>query len=85
MLGEAVCACVRPAGSEAPDLAEVRSFLADHLARHKLPDELCVLDHVPRNRMGKIDRRELQAMLATDMPREQLRLSSPSSDRPGAS
>lgn len=56
VLGEAICACVVPATSQTPTLAELRADLAEHLSRHKLPDELCVVDAIPRSRVGKIDR-----------------------------
>ena len=74
ILGEAVCACVVPAGSERPGLAALRSLLATHLARHKLPDELCVVGQIPRTDIGKVDRRALTAQVVErDMPRERLR------------
>lgn len=63
VLGEAVCACVVPAADTAPDLAAVRAFLSDHLARHKLPDALWVTDALPRTRLGKIDRGVLSGLV----------------------
>lgn len=81
VLGEAVCACIVPAGDHTPDLAEVRSFLSDKVARHKLPDELCVVSAVPRHQLGKIDRAELQSLLAADPPRQQLRASAAAAER----
>lgn len=73
-LGEAVCACIAAAGTSAPTLAELRDFLGEQLARHKLPDELCVLDAIPRTDIGKVDRRELSArVIDGDAPRERLR------------
>lgn len=84
VLGEAVCACVVPVGDHAPDLAEVRGFLSDKVARHKLPDELCVVSAVPRNRLGKVDRAELQSVLAADPLREQLRIPAAAVERPGS-
>ena len=59
VLGEAICACVVPSGPEAPSLEAVRSFLGATLARHKLPDELCVLDSIPRTSIGKVERAAL--------------------------
>ncbi|MGH9280101.1 MAG: class I adenylate-forming enzyme family protein, partial [Acidimicrobiales bacterium] len=56
VLGEAVCACVVPAEAPAPDLRQLRDFLAPTLARHKLPDELCVVGAIPRTKIGKVDR-----------------------------
>ncbi|HWC87127.1 MAG TPA: long-chain fatty acid--CoA ligase, partial [Solirubrobacteraceae bacterium] len=65
VMGEAVCACVVPAGASAPDIGEVRSFLAEHLAGHKLPDELCLVGAIPRTDIGKVDRRALSAEVAS--------------------
>ena len=74
VLGEAVCACVVPAGAGTPDLGELRTFLAATLARHKLPDELCVVAAIPRTDIGKVDRRALVAeVLAGTSPRQRLR------------
>lgn len=75
VLGEAICACVVPAtGAPAPSLAELRSALGERLARHKLPDELAVLESLPRGRMGKLDRSALRAVvLESGRPRERLR------------
>jgi acyl-CoA synthetase (AMP-forming)/AMP-acid ligase II len=74
VLGEAVCACVVPAGTETPNLARLRSSLAASLARHKLPDELCIVDAIPRTDIGKVDRPALAARVVEDsVPRERLR------------
>ncbi len=72
VLGEAICACISPAGPQPPGLAGLRAFLAPSLARHKLPDELCVVDTIPRTKIGKVDRPALANMVA-GMPRERLR------------
>ena len=73
-LGEAVCACISAAGATAPTLSELRDFLGERLARHKLPDELCVVDAIPRTDIGKVDRRELGArVIDAGAPRERLR------------
>jgi fatty-acyl-CoA synthase/2,3-dihydroxybenzoate-AMP ligase len=62
VLGEAVCACIVPSpGGDRPDLAALRTFLARALARHKLPDELCVVESIPRTKIGKVDRAALRA------------------------
>lgn len=74
VLGEAICACVVPAGPAVPDLAALRHFLGDDLARHKLPDELCVVDEVPRTKIGKVDRAALgDLVVGQDRPRQRLR------------
>jgi acyl-CoA synthetase (AMP-forming)/AMP-acid ligase II len=81
VLGEAVCACVVPSGeAQPPGLGELRDWLASSLARHKLPDELCVVGSIPRTDIGKVDRRELAARVTSgEVERERLRRSSDSS------
>ncbi|MDP8992305.1 MAG: acyl--CoA ligase [Actinomycetota bacterium] len=74
VLSEATCACVVPTDGEPPGLADLRAFLAPTLARHKLPDELCVVQRIPRTRVGKVDRAALaKQVLDGDLPRERLR------------
>jgi acyl-CoA synthetase (AMP-forming)/AMP-acid ligase II len=73
VLGEAICACVVPRGPDAPSLSELRSYLASSLARHKLPDELCVVTAVPRTRISKVDRPALRHLVDGGPPPERLR------------
>ena len=73
VLGEAVCACVVPGGTGVPDLADLREFLAPVLARHKLPDELCLVDTIPRTKIGKVDRAALRATVLDGRPQERWR------------
>lgn len=74
VLGDAICACVVPAGPTIPTLADLRSFLGVNLARHKLPDELCLVREIPRSPIGKLDRRALhEAVVGADLARERLR------------
>jgi len=48
VLGENTCACVIPKQNSAPTLAEIREFLKDRVASHKLPDELVIFSEFPR-------------------------------------
>jgi len=48
VLGESICACVIPAPDETLTLSELRAFLKDRIAPHKLPDEMCIFDDFPR-------------------------------------
>lgn len=64
VLGETVCACVVPAPGHAPGLEEVRAALAGELAPYKLPQALCVLERIPRTRIGKVDLPALRARAA---------------------
>jgi fatty-acyl-CoA synthase/2,3-dihydroxybenzoate-AMP ligase len=74
VLGEAICACVVVAGAVVPSLGDVRSYLGQTLARHKLPDELCLVDSIPRTAIGKVERAALAASVAQDgRQRERLR------------
>lgn len=74
VLGEAICACVVPTGPGSPSLAEIRHGLAGRLARHKLPDELVLLESLPRSTFGKLDRKALSALVVeSGRPRERLR------------
>jgi non-ribosomal peptide synthetase component E (peptide arylation enzyme) len=73
VLGEAICACVVPGDDGAPDLAALREFLAPVLARHKLPDELCLVDAIPRTKIGKVDRPALRKAVLDGRPRQRWR------------
>lgn len=74
VLGEAICACIVPAGTDPPSLSELRSFLGESLARHKLPDELCVVDTIPRTKISKVDRPALRSLVVDgELPRARLR------------
>lgn len=59
VLGDVVVAVIVPAGNACPSLQEVRRFLARKLANHKLPDEVQIVDAIPRNPLGKVNRRAL--------------------------
>jgi fatty-acyl-CoA synthase len=48
VLGENICACVIPKAANIPTLREIREFLKDQVAGHKLPDELAIFSEFPR-------------------------------------
>ena len=64
--GERVCAVVVAAdGCSAPTLAEVFDFLsAEGLTVQKIPEQLEVVDVLPRNPSGKVLKHELKAAYA---------------------
>lgn len=67
VLGETVCACIVPAGGGPPTLEELRRVLGRSLAPYKLPEQLCLLAEIPRNRNGKVDHDALrQAAMASE-------------------
>jgi len=73
VVGEAICACIVPGDTGPPDLGSLRDFLAPVLARHKLPDELALVDAIPRNKIGKVDRPVLRATVLSAGARERWR------------
>jgi len=74
VLGEATCACIVPVAERPLSLAELRGFLGEQLARHKLPDELSIVEAIPRTDIGKVDRRSLSAqVLSGSVPRQRAR------------
>lgn len=60
IMGEVGVAVVVPRDpAAAPSLTELRSFAEGALARHKLPEDLRVVDALPLSPMDKVDRRAL--------------------------
>ncbi len=63
VVGERVCACVVPFAGEVPALRDLRRVLAYDLAPHKLPEDLRVVDAIPRTPIGKVDLGALRSTL----------------------
>ncbi|KAJ3187829.1 Acyl-CoA synthetase member 3, mitochondrial [Gaertneriomyces sp. JEL0708] len=47
-----------------PDLREIQAFLRKRLANYKIPRMLKVVEHMPRNPMGKVNKKELRKIFA---------------------
>ena len=62
--GEAVLAVIVPKPGETPDLAAIGAALGAQLARFKQPKALVLMDALPRNTMGKVQKNELRALHA---------------------
>ena len=58
--GEAICAYVQPIGGNAVDAADVRAYLAQHLAKYKIPKVVEFTPELPREDSGKIFKRKLR-------------------------
>ncbi|MEC9103150.1 MAG: malonyl-CoA synthase, partial [Pseudomonadota bacterium] len=56
--GEAVVAVIVPQGD--PDPGGIRDVLTRDLAKFKQPKELIFLDALPRNTMGKVQKKQLR-------------------------
>jgi acyl-CoA synthetase (AMP-forming)/AMP-acid ligase II len=64
VMGEVGVAVVVPVDAAAPpSLESLRSFAADHLAKHKLPEAVLVVEALPLTAMDKLDRRALRSMV----------------------
>lgn len=66
VLGERVCAVVVPAAGTTVTLPEVSEWLSHRrMARQKLPERLLLLDELPRNPSGKIQKFKLRDLTRT--------------------
>ncbi len=63
--GEEVTAFVVPSKAVALDEAELIAYARERLAPYKCPHRVVVLDQLPRNAMGKIERAKLAALQRT--------------------
>src|SRR5579862_4663182 len=67
ILGERLCAVVVPRGSGSVSLADLVGFLRERqVASFKLPEQLVLVDELPRNPSGKVLKRELRARLSVE-------------------
>ncbi len=67
VMGEVGVAVVVPTSPDSPpSLEDLRDHGADHLAHHKLPEAIRLIDELPQTAMGKLDRRALTAVEAGD-------------------
>jgi fatty-acyl-CoA synthase len=58
--GEAVTAIAVLEEGETLDLEDLRAFAGESLARYKLPSELHIIDLLPRNPAGKVQKFKLK-------------------------
>ncbi len=59
--GQRLAAFVKLSGAATAD--DLKAYVRENLANYKVPREITVLDELPRNSTGKIDRRQLQEMV----------------------
>ncbi len=65
VMGEVgVAVVVAQPDAPAPELAQLRDYAAEHLARYKLPEDMVVLSELPLTAGEKIDRRALERLVA---------------------
>jgi fatty-acyl-CoA synthase len=64
--GERPCACVVACEGEELDADELRSFLAERVAKWWVPDRIEFIDEVPKTAVGKFDKKVLRKRLAEE-------------------
>jgi malonyl-CoA/methylmalonyl-CoA synthetase len=62
--GEAVVAVITPSGPTPPEEAALIEHLGKTLAKFKVPKRIFVIDELPRNTMGKVQKAELRKQYA---------------------
>jgi acyl-CoA synthetase (AMP-forming)/AMP-acid ligase II len=62
-MGERLIALVQPRPGAEPSVDSLRSWCRASLAGYKCPKEYRLVSEVPRNPMGKIDKKALRASL----------------------
>lgn len=62
--GEAVVAVVQVRGGMTPDGAGILALCNEHLAGYKTPKRVVFVDHLPKNAVGKVLKRELRRTLS---------------------
>jgi long-chain acyl-CoA synthetase len=64
-LEQRICAVIERSSRDV-GYEEIRSWCREHLASHKVPRTIVVVDQLPRNERGKLDRPAIRALAATD-------------------
>ena len=64
-LEQRICAVIERSSRDV-GYEEIRSWCQEHLASHKVPRTIVVVDQLPRNERGKLDRTAIRALAATD-------------------
>lgn len=65
-LGQKIVAIIVPRSAKKIDdlnIETVRQYSKQHLPHYSLPDSMTVLDHIPRNAMGKVNKKELARLI----------------------
>jgi acyl-CoA synthetase (AMP-forming)/AMP-acid ligase II len=72
-LGEIVAAYVALRGdvTPSPTATELRQFVAGRIAAYKVPERITILDELPLNSTGKVDRKKLHSQILTERPQPQ--------------
>jgi acyl-coenzyme A synthetase/AMP-(fatty) acid ligase len=67
VLGERVVAFIVPSEEHPdPDVASIQDYVGEHLAKFKVPEEIFLVDELPRTSTGKIIKARLRPLLPAD-------------------
>ena len=58
--GEAVLAAIVPRDGQTPDVAQIMATLKSRIANFKVPKQIFIVDELPRNAMGKVQKKMLR-------------------------
>lgn len=65
-LGQKIVAIIVPKlpnNIESLTIDAIRQYAKQHLPNYSLPDSVTILDHIPRNAMGKVNKKELARVI----------------------
>ncbi|BBX20352.1 cyclohexanecarboxylate-CoA ligase [Mycolicibacterium duvalii] len=66
--GERACAAIVPAGQPGPDVADLKEFLlARGVAKFKIPEQVMLLEALPKNDAGKVLKHQITATLSKEI------------------
>jgi malonyl-CoA/methylmalonyl-CoA synthetase len=65
--GQRVAAIVTTVGNASLELVDLRKWCRDQMAAYKIPKDLHVVPSIPRNAMGKINKKTLMADLGLQL------------------
>jgi non-ribosomal peptide synthetase component E (peptide arylation enzyme) len=73
--GERACAVIVPKHQPGPEVADVRAFLKTAgIASFKIPEQVVVVERLPKNDAGKVIKHAIKAMLLADDSRSRTKL-----------
>jgi acyl-CoA synthetase (AMP-forming)/AMP-acid ligase II len=57
---------LRQGQQNAPSPDDLRAFVAERIAAYKVPEKITILDTLPLNATGKVDRKKLHEQVSAD-------------------
>ena len=63
IFGENICAILVPDDKAKIDLEYIRDHCKEKMAQYKIPTQLKIVSKIPKNAMGKVNKKELKELL----------------------